>query len=468
MFFGPIPTKCIEQIFRVIPFDEWDRAYVCCSGSFKVEQALSRRYPQLPILSNDVSLYTTAIAQAVLQQPIKIKFQGRLIFVEQYLKDQPFPVRVAAVLVAQEMSRFCGNNDFAKKHFEHYCQHFANFLDSAAEKLTLFAEGFSIDSYYCGDWAAHVDEAIARGGGIIAYPPPMKGEYERQYEFLDECVVWDAPTYEPYDPSRLDGILTKIEAAGIPYFILSDQAFENRKPILEFATGRKNPQYGYAFTPKSTVRHLIPACQQSEAFVYEPIDMSKLKPNSKVEIVPIEAKYANFIKDIYLAKTIKHTNGILTVFVLIDGMLAGCLVYNMRILSGSGRSKKMKKDALYLLTDVVLSNQMKLAKLVTTIATSREVVNILERRLFIQIKEVWTTARTGARPMSMKYRDVYQLHHRTESPEEGFICEYVSEVRTQSIKKMFKKWFEKYRHEQPGKDKKKQLAGAAGSADTED
>jgi hypothetical protein len=66
MFYGAVPTECIEQVFRIIDFSAWQKAYVCCSGSFRIERALKAKFPHLQVISNDVSLYSSAVGYLAL------------------------------------------------------------------------------------------------------------------------------------------------------------------------------------------------------------------------------------------------------------------------------------------------------------------------------------------------------------------------------------------------------------------
>ena len=88
MFFGTVPTPCVEQILRVIPFDEWKGVHLCCSGTFKLEQAIHAKHPDVPIYSNDVSLWTNAIGSVLTQKPTKIIFRDKLQFIEDKLNNE--------------------------------------------------------------------------------------------------------------------------------------------------------------------------------------------------------------------------------------------------------------------------------------------------------------------------------------------------------------------------------------------
>lgn len=63
MFIGAIPTDLVDQFVRVTPFPQWGSAWVCCSGSFRMDQAIHQAAPDIPIHSNDVSLYSTCIGR---------------------------------------------------------------------------------------------------------------------------------------------------------------------------------------------------------------------------------------------------------------------------------------------------------------------------------------------------------------------------------------------------------------------
>ena len=54
---------------------------------------------------------------------------------EDALAGEPFAARVAAVEVALEMAKYKGANDYARAHFAHYQERFAEFLAPARTRL---------------------------------------------------------------------------------------------------------------------------------------------------------------------------------------------------------------------------------------------------------------------------------------------------------------------------------------------
>src|SRR5262245_51313770 len=77
MFVGAIPKPCVEQALRILPVGDSD-VFVCCSGSFRLEQGLAAKFPNARVHSNDVSLLTTAYGKAATGQPLEFRFIDRL------------------------------------------------------------------------------------------------------------------------------------------------------------------------------------------------------------------------------------------------------------------------------------------------------------------------------------------------------------------------------------------------------
>lgn len=434
MFFGAVPTQCIEQLLKIINFNEWSAAYVCCSGSFRIERALKGKFPDLPVYSNDVSLYSTAVGYLACGKEFDIAFEGPLSFIEAHEGVTSFFDRVAAVLVACEMARYGAcKNLYAKQHFEYYIANFDYFLERAKDKLGKLLPKMPIQGYNACDWRDHVKEAIEKGAGIAAFPPFFKGDYESQYKFVDENIRWEDPSYQIYDPKMLGDIIDGIDASGVPYCVLSDQRFPNRKPVLEYVTGRKVPHYAYARTEKSSVRHIY---KEPEPFAYDPIDPAKLTKKSKVQIVQADSKQMDFIKDVYLQKTIIHTPGVANFLVFIDRMLVGGIIYSLPKFPTFGH------NTIYLLSDVTICREAKLSKFIAYLATSQSLLDVVSRKIIDRINFVVTTARTH-KPVSMKYRGIYKVLNRrpADDPEEGNIINYGSDIRAETPQEMYQRWY---------------------------
>lgn len=201
MFFGTVPTACISQVFRVVDFNTWPSAHVCCSGTFRLERALYERVPHLPLHSNDVSLYSSGLGVLAAGGSMPLGFVDRLEFIEDFLPpDANYYDRVAALMVACDMAKYARKHLHARKQFDFYARNFGTFYEKARTKLDKLLPQMPLASYFCGDWLEHVDRAIEAGSGIAAFPPFFKGDYESQFKFIHENVDWPEPSYDLYDP----------------------------------------------------------------------------------------------------------------------------------------------------------------------------------------------------------------------------------------------------------------------------
>lgn len=434
MFYGAVPTACIEQVFRILDFKKWERAYICCSGSFRIERALKSKFPHLPVFSNDVSLYSSAVGYLASNREFNIRFEGALSFIQERSDVNSFFEKTAAVLVACDMARYgARKNEYAIKHFNYYVENFDHFFDKAKDKLDQLLPDMQLHGYFAGDWRKHIKQAIAEDAGILAFPPFFKGDYESQFKFIEENIHWPAPDYDLYDPKMLGDIIDEVDASGVEYCILSDQLFPHRKPVLEYVTGRKVPHYCYARTEKSSVRHLY---KEPEPFAYDPIDPLKLNSESRVQIVQAESRHMDFIKDIYLQKTIIHSTGVANFLVFIDKMLVGGIIYSLPKFPTFGH------HTIYLLSDVTICREAKLSKFIAYLATSKTLLDIVSKKIISRIDFVVTTARTH-NAVSMKYRGIYEILNRREAddPAEGNIINYGSAMRNETPQDIYSRWW---------------------------
>ena len=448
LFFGTVPTPCVEQILRVIPFDQWKGVHLCCSGTFKLEQAIHAKHPDVPIYSNDVSLWTNAIGSVLTEKPIKIIFRDKLQFIEDKLNDQnlPYIQRVASVLVAQDMARYIRNNPYSKKHWDYYVENFDYHRDKAAEKLQQLVERNPIKGYFAGDWRDHVKKAAEKGYGIAAFPPFFYKNYETEYKFIHNNIDYDEPDYDLYNPKELGEILNWIDTLDIPYIVLSDQLFDNRKPMLEHVAGRKVPHYCYSNHSRSSLRHIF---NKPNPFLYKVPDASLIKRDSVCSVTPAEDGHCNFIKDIYLAKGIIHSTGLANYFIWIDNCLAGLLVYGQQkygLKLPDGNTLETSQ-VMYLLSDTVTSRDFKLSKLLALLSFCRQVTLPFERRHLIRAEFVVTTARSK-NPSSMKYRDIMLLTSRREFDDpakaNNYVLQYGQFISERSIQDTYTYWFDRY------------------------
>ncbi len=140
MFTGAVTVAVVQQILRGVDFASWGEVFVGGSGSFRLEQAVKSAFPNVPVHGNDVSLFSCSVGALATGETFPIRFTNRLGFIETLIEGQPFAVRVAAVQVALEMTKYFGENPYAMTHLAYYTQRFTEFLNSTAARLAEFVD----------------------------------------------------------------------------------------------------------------------------------------------------------------------------------------------------------------------------------------------------------------------------------------------------------------------------------------
>lgn len=423
MFIGSIPKKLITQILGNIHLKP--RVYIGCSGSFRTEHAIKNLMPDKLVYGNDVSLLSCAVGCLLTGQALDVEFSGRLEPLNLLRGDAV--ANTSAICLAITLARFKGSNQYSQAHFAHIMRNLPEYFRIEKEKLQRYTDGFSIDGFYSGDFHHQIDASRENDGTVIMFAPTYKGGYENIYKFVNASVNWAAPSYGVWDPENTEELITRLMDEDQSFAIVSDRRMENIEPRIMFA-GSNKPIYMYANNARSSLRREV---KKSQPFRYRIVEPEAITENSRVEIALLNAQQLNFLKNIYLAKGINHKAGMMNFAVLVDGMLVGAFIFSM-VQYGD------KIHNIYMLSDFSTSRHRKLSKLVPMLATSRSVINHVNRQYVIDIQSVYTTAFTKS-PVSMKYRGIYRLAKRGE----GFL-NYSSVVREQSPQEIFAEWYRKY------------------------
>lgn len=423
MFIGSIPKKLITQILGNIHLKP--RVYIGCSGSFRTEHAIKNLMPEKQVYGNDVSLLSCAVGNLLTGERLDVAFSGRLEPLNQLRGDAV--ANTAAICLAITLARFKGNNQYSQAHFAHILRNLADYHRIEKAKLQRYTDGFSIDGFHAGDFHHQIDAARENDGTVIMFAPTYKGGYENIYKFVNTSVTWAAPTYGVWDPENTEELIQRLLAENQSFAIVSDRRMESVAPRIMFA-GSNKPIYMYANDARSSLRR---EGKKSQPFRYRLVDVDAINEDSKVEIALLNAQQLNFLKNIYLAKGINHKAGMMNFAVLVDGMLVGAFIFSMAQYGD-------KIHNIYMLSDFSTSRNRKLSKLVPMLATSRDVINHVNRQYLIDIQSVYTTAFT-TKPVSMKYRGIYKLAKRGD----GFL-NYSSPVREQTPQEIFTEWYRKY------------------------
>ncbi|QMT41256.1 hypothetical protein H3L94_04300 [Neisseria shayeganii] len=381
----------------------------------------------LPIISNDVSLMSSIIGLAKTGRETEFSFKNDLSFLNDRLSNDA-ETQLAVLAFALTLNKFKSDNQYCRARRQYMLQEMDDILSANRERAKQYLEQISIDGFFLGDFMQHIDSARENGNGVIAFAPTYKGGYERMYRVINDNVDWpDEPRYEIYDPEQTHDLVARLNDSGVRYAFISDRLLEDIKPSMMYE-GSNKPVYIYSSDGNTSLRR---DSSKARAFAYKAVVPELITQHSKVKAVVAPSEAMNFLKDIYLAKGIKHKNGMFNALFYVDDMLIGGAIYTLPTFGDKLRN-------IYLLSDFSLSRERKLSKLVAMLATSELVIGHINRRYFINVERVLTTAFTP-KPVSMKYRGIFRL----DAKKDGFL-NYSSHVRTGTLDDIFLEWFKKY------------------------
>ncbi len=436
MFVGTIPSPVLDQATRAVDFGSWQRLFVACSGSFKIERFLSKKWPDLEITGNDVSLLSCALGGLAAGTPVEFTFKGELDWLEAEREAADGAGRVALLMLALSAALYTGGkpNLYKTRHLDQIKARLVSLAKAGRDKIVKGLDELNLVDFKAGDFTTLALEAAREGQGVVSFPPTYRGGYERQYRFLAANTEWAAPTYELFDPAGLSDFVGQLDATGSPWLVFTDQLLEGREPVTEFQSGRQKPVFGYAMAAvRGALRRVAP---KATPFTYTPLDVTKLTNRSRVALVPATTGQANYVKDLFLAKNIKHTPGTANLLVYVDGMLAGLIIFAL------SRFQVYAPDEVYLLSDLSTSRDGRISKLIARLTLSGPVISWLEARFLRRFNFVVTTA-FSKHPASMKYRGVFDLLKRVENPD-GFMLNYGKAVTREKLDTAYRWWWREH------------------------
>jgi hypothetical protein len=376
--------------------------YVACSGNFTVERILARCGVGA-IHSNDVSIYSCALGWHLAGQavPYKVKEQaGEFAWLADYM--DPGPATIATLLLAGEMLKVGGDNAYARRMREEYRRKWPQLHAKTVERVKKATAGMSIASYFAGDCREFLAGAD-KGAVCISFPPTYKGGYERLYKKLDAIFDWPKPSYQVFSPEDFEQFSQTVRSFG--HWMISSDTEQPALAGQHVATVQTSLLSKPVFMYSDGAPHrLATARQQVGQNHWAPRTDEAVEP---IQVTRIDAKVMNAIRSQYLAQHITPCDAPRNYAVLSAGKLIGAFSFAL--------PRGPLPCDLYLLSDFAVrpTPHKRLSKLILACVVSKEVQADLEQWLCARIRTLGTTAFTD-KPVSMKYRGMFDVHSRTE------------------------------------------------------
>lgn len=437
MFIGTTPPEVrfvLQDIMSKVKSTK--DVYCACSGNYtsdKLMYALG-----FNVHSNDVSLYSKLIADAVMNKdttPIKIKDERFEKLFKQW-DDNPLK-KLCEVMFVMKFAEFLPRkNEYQMMMYDAVMspEQSIIYYKSTLEKLNKGALDFKIADFFYGDFVDHLKAKKGKGVGI-AFPPTYKGGYEKIFKAVEDTFEYEHAPYEIFEPKTADTLFGELLQQD-ENIIYTDNEFESLSDYLmaKIQLGDKHPVILYS-SVKDTKNYYVEknVTPQRSQYLVAPIDFD-FNESTKITVKIVKVADINYFKGFYMANKVNYTNGgNLGLMFFADGLAFGFASLSSQV-GGLG--------CILGLSDFVInSHTKKLSKLLIMLELSHEVRMILAKELCEYYTYIKTPVYTKS-PVSMKYRGVFKLVSR----EPGKLM-YQGEFTNESLENIYKKWLKKYKEQ---------------------
>ncbi|WP_306010488.1 hypothetical protein [Bacillus sp. MMSF_3328] len=431
MFVGSINQDLRALVSEVTKSWDTEDIYIGCSGNFTIERILKDR--GLNLHGNDVSIYTCTIGNYLAGVPDEMSVQA-----EEYKWLEPYmeqgPDRIATILLCTTMlDGYHRNEQFFVRRRKAYKDQWERLHAETLVKVKKGIDDLKMSGFWCGDvveWA----HMAPREAGFISFPPTYTGGYEKLYSALMEVFQWQEPEYEMFDQDRL---AVMVEAVKEKQFWM--MARDEPIPGLEgYEVGkiqtslRSKPLTVYA--NKAPKRITMPRQKTEILKIPRFTEKDEITDESRLSVTKITQAQMNTLRSLYLNPGIAPASAGLNLGVLVDGKLIGAI--------GLSKSNYGKNEA-YLMSDFVIRpvKYKRLSKLILATAITKEVKLLIEQAFNQRMRHMSTTAFTE-KPVSMKYRGIFELESRKKDPAR---LNYGADTGKWTLKEAMKWWNNKHR-----------------------
>lgn len=438
MFIGAINSTIRNFLASTAAAFDNKVVVVGCSGNFTSESVLSKFAHPKGIHSNDVSFYSCMLGRWLTRQPLEFTItDAEYEWLTPYLADDTR--KLAAIMVLLDMLEFeKRNNPHRVRMWKLYEQDFPELVNQTMGRLATADAGLKVSSFYEGDVFAHFERFAADKDAVFCcYAPTYKGGYERLYKKLDKIVQWNEPTYGLLDDDGRDKLLGWMTARRFLWY--DDRRVEGLEPVMEQRGSLAKTVYLYSNVVPRPV--LFDSLYQLGKKVKLPLAGASLEiaEDSVVKFQQMKPIELTTYKDVFLAKHINYASGQWAFAVMVDNQTVGFLEFKKpdRGISFIG--------FLYMMADFPVSGTpyKRLSKLILMLAKSKDTRALLERLRQIRTTHLTTTAYTD-KPVSMKYRGVFELDKRSQNKEGKKFLTYNAEFNNLTWQETLNEWLTKH------------------------
>ncbi len=447
-FIGSINAKLRQFFATHAKLLDGRDCYIGCSGNFSIEQILTRHAPNARLYSNDVSLYSCVLGNALVGRLMKLQVVNEeLRWLQPYLDNalnlatSPFPV--AALLLMMEMLKYEKKNSvYAVRMWEYYQAHWNELFAKTLSKVLKAMEHIKIAEYTAIDVYDYFDTSLTprlpgEGQGVrVGFLPTYEGGYERLFKRLEESIAWDKPKYEMLTTERREETVRRMTRGD--YVLYDDKERPELPCVARMDLFGKKSVFIYSNLPfpKGIIRRRL---RETDPKLPILAPDENIPDGADIRLREVPQDIIDHYRAMWLAKSIEPGSGGPCYLAMVDGKVLGCLIFQ------AYSKKKGEVGSIYLLSDFVrpAPKERRLAKLLLMVSLCADTRRVLEEKLLSRLTCILTTAFTPAK-QSMKYRGIYKLVKRSPEGAEKPFLNYQGEFSDMTFKEVVSIWKKKH------------------------
>lgn len=442
MFQGSIPADTRRMIFEAVQAWRSPRFAVACSGNFTIERILHEAgVPH--ILGCDVSIYTCALGAWFARKPFRLELKPEyaesLSWLAPSLESEAGKVATLMLLTGFANGLKPAPNAYYARLVSAYRQQWPELMEKTVKRLE--SVPLRLADFNAGDavpWLETLPEDVA----VLSFPPFFAKGYVAMWAMHDKIFSWDAPEFGEIFEEHRRRFMTALTSR--PEWIVgSSERLPDLEPYLRGVsrtTSRGVVIYNYSRA--SPTRVVSPRQNTVPVSIPRLSPGQRLDPAAPIQLLPLNVGQFQALRAQYLNPQIKVAESSDGVGVLVGGQLVGVFAFRLGY-----NTPGVSPDTMYLLSDfaVAPTDYTRLAKLVLYAARSREAQLIAERMARRRMRHLFTTA-FSQHPVSMKYRGLFELYSRKETPgeEHAYMLNYTALFGQWTLKEGYAEWHKKH------------------------
>lgn len=439
MFQGSIPADVRRMVFEAVHAWSSPRFAVACSGNFTIERVLHEAGAK-HIQGCDVSIYSCAMGAYLARQPFRLSLQPDYAeSLASSIESQVGGVATMMLLTGFSQSLKPNQNAYYARLLEAYRTQWADLHEKTVQRLESLP--LHLADFHAGDAVPWL-ESLPDDTAVLSFPPFFAKGYVKMWAMHDKIFSWDAPQFGELFESHRVRFLKALTNRGEWMLIAPEQLPEYEANLRGVTRTTNRGVTVYLYSSRAATRVVTPRQKTIPVTVPRLSPGQRLDPAAPIRLLPLNVGQFQAIRAQYLNPAIKVAESNDGIGVLVDGQLVGVFAYRL-----SYQTPGVSPDTMYMLTDfaVAPTDYNRLAKLVLYAARSREAQLIAERMARRRMRFVFTTA-FSQHPVSMKYRSIFDLHSRKETPEgdHAYMLNYVAPFGTWTLAEGYAEWHRKH------------------------